>query len=194
MDMDSISFQSIIRPVGRNEFNKAVSRFGKQNFIDYPWTIKESVMSQRVYTTGIEDCTFFGLTDGKKVLGMHICPTMKANFDINKIKNFIKEKFDLSNPDLQGFILGGRRYSELGLSFNLFENLIVLFEKNNIPYSKFKGGAQVNDVAYDSTKDEWLISTVFAENEEIKNNYGAKEVLEHIFDEVAVSEKDEISW
>ena len=193
-NMNNISFKSTIRPVSPEAFNKAITSYGKKNFIAYPWTVKESIISDKIYTKGVEDCSFFALTDGIKALGMHLCPTMEANFDFSKIKEFIEKSINLKDSNLQGFILGGRRHSEDNGSFRLFENLENILKTNKIPYSKFKGGAHVNDIAYDSSKDEFLVSTVFAQNENIKRNYEAKEVLSRVFDETEVSELDDICW
>lgn len=192
--MNDISFKSAIRPVSPKQFNNIVSGYGKERFVDFPWTIKESVLSQKVYTKGVEDCSFFGLTDGVKVLGMHICPTITENFDFTKIANFIKSKIDLKNIYLQGFVLGGRRHSENNFSFKLFDNFIKLLEENNIPYSKFKGSSNINDIAYDSITDEWIVSTPLAENENIRQTISAKTLFENIFDEVSISKEDEAIW
>lgn len=191
--MDKISFQSTIRPVSSQQFRDAVVSYGKKNFIAYPWTVKESVISDRLYTTGVEDCSFFALTDGVKVLGMHLCPTMEANSAFSRIVDFIKENICLNDSNLQGLILGGRKYSEDNVSYRLFENLENLFKKYKIPYSKFKGGKELNDVAYNSTKDEFLISTSYVQSKGIKDNYMAEDVFEEIFEEVSLSQEDEIS-
>ena len=192
--MDSISFQSTIRPVSPQHFKDVVSTYGKKKFIAYPWTVKESVISDKLYTSGVEDCSFFAITNGIKALGMHLCPTMEANFNFSKIKEFIESKFNLKDPNLQGLILGGRRHSEENGSYRLFDNLENIFKTNKIPYSKFKGGGLPIDVAYDSVKDEFLISTLFAQSETVRNRDQPDFILDQIFDEVMISKEDEVSW
>lgn len=192
--MNNINFKSTIRPVSPQQFKNTVSTYGKKNFIAYPWTIKESVISDRLYTSGVEDCSFFAITNGIKALGMHLCPTMEDNFVFSKIKEFIEKNINLKDPNLQGFILGGRRHSEDNRSFRLYENLENFLKNNKIPYSKFKGGREPNDIAYNSTKDEFLISTVFAQSETLKKRYKTDSFLEQIFDEVKISEEDEVCW
>lgn len=192
--MDNITFQSKIRYVSRPEFNKIVSGYGKQNYIKYPWTIKESIFSDKLYTKGVEDCTFIGINDGLNVFGLHLCPTMEANFDFEKIKNFIKSKIDLNTSNLQGFILGGRRHSENNGSYRLYEQLEGLLKKYNIIYSKFKGGRLPNDIAYNCKNDEWLISSDFARNEHIRENYDIRYVIDQEFEDIKLSPEDEISW
>lgn len=192
--MENISFKSSIRPVTRKEFSQIVSNYGSKNFIDYPWTVKESVLSNKVYTKGVEDCSFLGLTDGLRVLGMHICPTIEENFDFSKIKHFIMKKIDLRTSGLQGILLGARRHSEENRSFNLFDNFELFLKKHSIPYSKFKDGRDENDIAYDSKTDEWVVSSRLAEIPDIKNQITAKGFLEHLFNDVEISELDETKW
>lgn len=73
--MEKVSFTSRIRMVPLNEFRSAVANLPRKNFVSEPWTIKESVLADKAYTSDILDCTVCGLTDGQKVLLMHICPT-----------------------------------------------------------------------------------------------------------------------
>ena len=37
-------------------FNKEV-HYGKKNYVNYPWTVKQSVMADKAATTEIYDCT-----------------------------------------------------------------------------------------------------------------------------------------
>ena len=66
------------------------NKIGAKNYVDYPWTIKESVFSNNAYTKNIADCTVCGITDGLKVLLIHLCPTNKENFNFNKVIDLIK--------------------------------------------------------------------------------------------------------
>ena len=110
-NMDNISFQSRIRLTNRYEFRNLVNREFEQVF--YPWTMKETVCSQKARTDGIYDCTALGITDGIKVLLFHICPTVVKNQDFNKLETQITEKIiNMMNLDyLQGFILGSKKYN-----------------------------------------------------------------------------------
>ena len=90
--MNNISFQSRIKFVSPSKFNQAVTGLSKDCLVDYPWTAKESVLAKNAYTKNIFDCTVCGITDGLKVLLMHICPTRTENDNFFKIINFIKNK------------------------------------------------------------------------------------------------------
>lgn len=193
--MDKVSFTSKIRLVSLNEYYKTVSGIGKSKSVNYPWTVKQSVLSDDAYTTGVVDCTACGITDGLKVLLNHICPTNSQNFNFSKIKEYISQKIDLKNPDLQGFILGAKLNNNetpfSGELFNMFENFM---ESHEIPYSKFKGGLFENHCAYLSSKDEWLIGNCLV-REQLKDVFkNPMTILKRMFDEVKISPTDEVSW
>lgn len=193
--MENISFKSRIRLVPPGEFQRAAASIGRKNFVDAPWTIKQSILANKAYTTDVLDCTVCGLTDGQKVLLNHICPTMLENRNFEKIANFIKEKIDLTNKDLQGFVLGSKPYlASSPDSPVLFDKFVKLLEKYNIPASTFKGGPFVNNVAYSSVKDEWLISNPFISESFKKEASSPAELFQKTFDNVAVSDADEICW
>jgi len=195
--MDSISFQSQIRLVKRADFRNMVDR----NFVrvDSPWTIKETAYSKNARTDGVFDCTAMGVTDGDKVLLFHICPTNPKNKDFHKIAAQVSEKIkNLMNPEyLQGFIMGGKADNiNSPRSSELFEILEDVLNKLNIQYSKFKGGDFENDVAYNSTKDEWIIGSSLFDN---LNSYidlfkKPENAAKKIFNEVKISKDDELTW
>lgn len=57
---------------------------------------------------------------------MHICPTHTENDNFFKIINFIKNKIELDNPNLQVFLFGSKNLPMSGKkSSEIFEN----FEK-----------------------------------------------------------------
>lgn len=196
-NMDNISFQSRIRITDRNGFRNIVNR--QFAYVNYPWTLKEGVCAQKARTDAVYDCTVFGVTDGEKVLMEHLCPTVKDNQDFHKIAASITEKIKthLNLNDLQGFILGSKPHNiNSSKSTPLFDMLEELFIKLNIEYSKFKGGKYTNNVAYDSTKDEWIIGS------ELLDEIPSKETLfknpqkaaEKIFDEIKIANCDDLSW
>jgi hypothetical protein len=105
--MDGINFKSRIRACSLNEF-KHTANSCKKHFVDFPWTTKESVYATKAYTTDVYDCTVCALTDGLKVLLLHICPSIEKNLRFNKIEKYILDKIDINNENLQGFLLGSR--------------------------------------------------------------------------------------
>ena len=193
--MNNISFGSRIRHCTRNEFNMTVNRFGTKCFADYPWTIKESVFSNNAYTKFIVDCTVCGITDGLKVLLIHLCPTNKENFNFSKVVELIKNKFDLNNPDLQAILIGGKPECTQGKEsyklFNIFENFL---KECNIQYSKLKGGMGAKDVAYSSEKDEWLIVNDMVERPRMREYKSPQKEIEKAYEEVKIADCDELTW
>lgn len=193
--MDNISFKSNIRLATPEEFKRITGCIGKKYSVNYPWTIKQSLLSESAYTTDILDCTVCGITDGQKVLLNHICPTISDNNNFQRIADFIKNKINIKNEYLQGFILGSKQNSKSSPnSTALFDNFVNLMNELKIPFSKFKGGDYVNNVAYSSTRDEWLISNQLI-NEDAKKNYKNNpiEMFKKIFDEISISKLDDIS-
>lgn len=197
-NMDNISFQSRIRLTNRYEFRNLVNREFEQVF--YPWTMKETVCSKKARTDGIYDCTALGITDGIKVLLFHICPTVIKNQDFNKLETQITEKIiNMMNLDyLQGFILGSKKYNiNSPRSTELFDMIEGLLKKLHIQYSKFKGGNFNNNIAYDSTKDEWIIgsdflNTISSPKESLFES--PQNAAKRIFDQVKIADCDELTW
>ena len=194
--INGITFQSKIRPVNREQFNKIISTYEKHHFVDYPWTVKESVLSNKAYTKGVFDCTVCGITDRTKVLLLHICPTMKANQDFSSIINFIKRTFDIKSPNMQGFLLGSKNLPYVGeKSLKMFDNFEKFFEQHKIPFSKIKGGRYANDVAYSCHTDEWIISHEKLANYSSRSSYkNPANFIDMHYDEIKINELDEISW
>ena len=193
--MDNITFKSNIRLVSPGEFGQITSSINKKKFVDYPWTVKQSVLASKAYTTGVYDCTICGITDGQQVLLNHICPTNPQNNNFQRIVDFIKSKINLDNPYLQGFILGSKSYlSASPNSTALFDKFVNLMRELKIPCSQLKGGPYENDVAYSSTQDEWIISNTEI-NENYKKNFKTPmEMFDTIFDHIDISELDSLSF
>ena len=193
--MNKITFTSRIRPVTVQEFSRTTFSMNKNQFVDYPWTLKESVFSNKAYTKSVADCTVCGITDGLRVLLIHLCPTNKINFDFEKVKKYICEKFDINNPDLQAILIGGKpEYSHGPNSYKLFGLFEDFLNRSKIPYSKLKGGFGTKDVAYSSTSDEWIIANNRIKRPELGEIRSPIKALENIFNEVKISDVDEVSW
>ena len=50
--MDNISFKSRIKAVSLSEFNRLTSSY-RNNCVNYPWTVKESLLKPSAYTTDV---------------------------------------------------------------------------------------------------------------------------------------------
>ena len=192
--MDNISFKSRIKAVSLSEFNRLTSSY-RNNCVNYPWTVKESVLSEKAITKNVYDCTVCGITDGLKVLMLHICPTKKENENFGNIINFIKTQIDLKNSNLQGFLFGSRRNTPNNRSGKIFENFESFMRENNIPYSKIQGSSTFSDVAYSSETDEWLIKhEKMGSAEAIAECKKPLNFFTTYFDDVKISDLDEVDW
>lgn len=193
--MNNISFQSKIRPVNREQFYKSIYSHPMNASVEYPWTVKETVYATKANTTGVLDCTVLGLTDGIKVFLMHICPTRKENYYFSKIADYIKEKIDLKNPNLQGFLLGSKANLRDCSGELLFNNFEKFLKENNIVYSKFKGGPCNSNVAYSAEKDEWIISNEATENSQLKKYYETPlDFFKCCYADVKIADCDSVEW
>ena len=193
--MNTINFTSRIRPVTPAEFNRIANTMTRAQYVDYPWTLKESICSDKAFTKSVADCTVCGVTDGLKVLLIHLSPTNIFNFNKDKIKDLIESHFDIKNPNLQGVLIGGKpEYTHGPDSYRLFEIFEKLLNSYQIPFSKLKGGMGSKDVAYSSQTDEWIIANNRVERPRFGEIVSPRKELEKIFNEVNISEMDQVSW
>ncbi len=192
--MDNISFTSLIKPVKMSKFMFRTDKIPVNNFVSYPWTCKESRKAQSAFTTGVEDCTMCGITDGKDVFMMHICPTKSANADFSKIKQFIEDKVNLKNLNLNAVVIGGKYYPDDKRSLKLFDNFVNFLKKQNIPTSYFRGGDVYErvDIAYTSSSDEWIVASRYLDP--FIDKLGPQEVLSRIFPRICIADCDEITY
>ena len=183
--MDKISFQSRIRAISLPQYQDYVQKVGFQNRVSFPWTIKESVLERGAYTTGVLDCSALGVTDGQKVLLMHLCPTMFVNHDLTRITKYIEKNLaGMNNGELQGFLLGSNK-TGVDFSGTLFDHLLAFMKNRNISTSYFKGTKCDTHVAYSSVDDEWVISNVKADF-----NKSTMDFIKENFDEHMISTLD----
>ena len=189
--INDISFKSKFRPILGNEFEKIASGVAKENFVNSPWTVNESVKVVTAVTTGVYDCSVLGITDGLKVFLMHICPTRPQNEDFEKIKEFIVDNTEKDNPNLKAALFGsqtsGRR------STKLFENLKNLMNEMNIPCSTFKNCWEYFNVMYNSKKDEWCISCLPSELCLMAGRKDSETILKKSFFKIELSQFDEFA-
>ena len=151
-----------------------------------PWTINQSVLSNSACTTGANDCTIVGISDGEKVLLMHLCPTEEKNKSINKIFRFISNNINKMRKEyLQGFVLCSKCISEESKA--LFNNIINYLEHSNIPFSYLKNGDDTYNIAYTSIHDIWFIS-----GEKINNKLSSRDNIYNSFKDIKINELDEI--
>ena len=188
---NTLSFKSTIRPISAQEFSKKALTISPKNFVNSPWTINESVKAVSAVTKGVFDCSVLGITDGKKVFLMHICPTKPQNQDFEPIKEYIKENINTKDPNLQAVLLGSQIFCRK--SQNLFENLKNLMAEIDIPCSTLRNCREYFDVLYDSIKDEWCISCEPIENCLREEKMSSEEIIKGSFYQVELSSFDEFA-
>lgn len=195
--MDNISFQSRIRLVSADCFNYAVRRIPHKNFVEYPWTYKQTVVAESAGTRDIYDCTAGGITNGRQVMCFHHCPSMSDNNNFDRMKKWFADKFDLSCKNLQGFLIGSKN-NNVNSPFSpmLFDNNLNFMTKDlNIPVSYFRGGDFTNNIAYSSIKDEWIIGCDLLNSASWKELFKTpQKACERIFDKFQISKTDELTW
>ena len=185
--MYNVSFKSTIRPTSVDDYNKTVPR-DEKFYVAPPWTFNESVCDTKAYTKNVLDCVVCGITDGVKVLLLHICPTNDNNQDFSKIIKFIKDKIDLNNPDLQAILVGSQPPRNGDNRSNiLWDNFANFLNKYKIPFSQFKGGEGEKHVAYSSVKDEWVIAST-----KYDGSLTSQNALNQMFDDVFISSADDL--
>jgi len=189
--MSEINFKSYVKYCGSNEFAREINSIGKKFSVDYPWTIGDRKIGRSAYTKNIQDCTILGVTDGIKVLLLHLCPTDKTNWNKKKILSLIKENFDIASGYVQGFLLGSKPNSKNSpKSKEFFDYVKSVPDELKIPYSAFRGGYYIHDVAYNGDKDTWFISNELMRNGAFRE-MSPKAKTNYLFDESVLAETDE---
>lgn len=190
--MENITFTSLIRPVRSSDFIAAEKKVSPRNFVKYPWTVNESINASSAYTKDIVDCTMCGITDGKEVLMLHICPTMDKNSDFKQIKDFLLKKINFKSKNLNAVVLGAKYYPDDKRSLKLFDNFVKFLKSKKVPTTMLRGGEVYEpvNVMYKSQNDEWIIASKYLDN--FINKDQPINVLKRIFPEIKLSVFDEI--
>lgn len=183
-----ISFTSGIKPVKLNEFSQFIGKIDSKNAVNYPWTLKESVLAKDVYTTNICDCSACLITDGQQALLMHLCPTIEKNHAFSQVLEFLRNSINLKNPNLQAVLIGSKNNKK---SLDIYNKFTELLNKLNIPFSEIKNGKTPTGIAYSSTTDEVLItnSTI---DKLIKKGSSSQNTLCEAFEKHSIADVDEI--
>lgn len=186
--MNNITFTHRIKPDTSAEFNKTLSSFSREGFVDDRWDISCTKVNKKVYTFAISDCTVCLITDGQKAMLMHLSPLKENNHNLNHIFNFIKNIFDLNDKNLQAVLIGSK---ENKLSQDIFKKLHWILEKFNIPTSILKIGKDPTNIAYSSFNDELLITSKNIA-EKLNSGKSHKDTILESFDKVIIADFDEI--
>ena len=190
--MNSINFGSRLKPVTKPEYNKALQAFTEDCASVYPWTTRQAVYKNRVYTGGIRDCTACIIKDYDKALLLHLCPDMEENKNFEKISNFIKQKVDVYKNNLEAFLTGSNPESE---SVMLYNKLRDFLKKYNIPTTELQQALDSVSILYRSDKDELILSV--GNVSDVVKSFKDKgqsdiEILNHCFNKVSIANCDEV--
>lgn len=189
--MNNISFQSRLRPVTKPEFDNAIKSFHIDGSCNYPWTIRQAVYSNKVYTRGICDCVACLIKGCEKSLLLHLCPDMDENKNFEKIFNFIKQKINICKDHTEAFLTGSGDNKE---SKELYEKFKEFLNKHKIPTTELREANDTIAVAYRNDNDEILISLGrgYDKVASLKlKGLSDKDIIDNSFKKVAVAECDE---
>ena len=191
--MNNISFKAKIIPTFPKEFVAKTMKNGAENFVGRPWTLAESVTSNKAFTNEIIDCTAVGIKNKDKVKLFHLSTENMDKFD--QITNDIQSSFDLKSPDTEVILVGAKPECTHGPdSYKFFNMFVDFFKKMGTSISVFKGGMGVKSLAHSPSSNAWLISS---SNMPIMNTgiyIAPQEVLKKMFNVVEISAKDQARW
>ena len=169
----AISFQSHIKLISQQEFDKKTEKLNKKKHeVRYPWTPDTMKKGKNLYTTGIIDCIAIGIVDNKKADLFHIRTRSRRDgidekqkgFDIKNIERRILENVNLDNPELHAFIFGGWYKENEKYNTRQLQKIKNIFDKNLIPYTIIAGDKldyyEPSSVFYDTKKDTFYITNI----------------------------------
>lgn len=186
--MSEISFTSKLTPISLSEFSRITGQFGKNNAVNSPWTLKESIKAPNVYTTNICDCSACLITDGQEALLIHLNPAIEKNHAFSQVLTFLRMNLNLKNNNLNAVLLGSKNNKR---SLDIYNKFLELLKNLGMPVSEFKNGKKPTSIAYRSNGDEILIT-----NKEIdkfiKRGESFKQALSSGFEKIFVADCDEI--
>ena len=186
--MNEISFTSKIVPVKQSDFNKITSSFSRDNFVDFPWTISSSRISQDVFTQRICDCSSCLITNGEKALLMHLLPSNENNHIFANVLQFLRNNVDLKDNNLQAVLVGSKNTKS---SLDIWNKFVDLLDYLKIPTTVLKNGKSPTHLAYRTSTDEVLISNEHIDKF-LKKGGTPKNSLINSFENVKISEFDEV--
>ena len=184
--MSEISFTSSIRGVSSTEFNKLISKCGKQNFVDFPWTIEDTKIAPDVFTKNIADCSACVISNGQNAVMMHLSPENSNNHAFSIVLQKLRNLIDLKDPNLQAILIGSKNTKK---SQDIYTKFKELFEQLNIPYSTLKNSNKPANIAYSSTSDELLVSNIEIDKK-LKKGYTPKDALLSSFENINIANCD----
>lgn|SRR5574344_97968 len=186
--MDKINFTSRITPLKLSEFSHLSTRIGYDNAVNYPWTINQSVISSDVFTTGVRDCSTCLLTNGKKAVLMHLCPSTEENHMFSLVFNFLKNAINFNDENLQAVLVGSKNTKT---SLDIWNKFLNLLNEKSIPVSILRNGKTPTHIAYRTDTDEVYVTNKTIDKF-LRCKIPNKESLIYGFEQVSISPFDEI--
>lgn len=186
--MTNINFTSRINPVTTKEFSKIITSIDRNNFVDYPWTINQTVKGESLYTTGICDCTSLLLSNGNEAVLLHLSPQIENNHSKYILTQHLKNIINLGDKNLQAVIVGSKKIIK---SEKLYNMIVEFVNSLGITSTKLKGTKSPTHIAYKTNTDEIFITNNTI-NKALSKGSTKKEALYKGFDNVVISPNDEI--
>lgn len=130
-----------IRPISLAEFVDKKREVGK-NFIDAPWTLKESITTKdKCATDAIQECTVVGIYGDKGLSLNHLNPSNEKNENFIEIEKAILDQIELQGKNAKAFVIGS---CESDYNSNMqYLNIIDLLAVKGVPHSRLKTGDKV---------------------------------------------------
>lgn len=191
--MNNISFKAKIIPTFPRNFAKTTAQFGAKNFVGHPWTLAQSVVSNKAFTKTIMDCTAIGIKQKEKTELLHLSTENIDKF--KQIVEHIKANFDLKSPDTEVILVGAKPECTHGPdSYKFFNMFVDFFTNNGTSLSIFKGGCGQKSVAHCPISNAWLISSTDMPRLDSNVYISPIDILKKMFNEVRISPKDQVKW
>lgn len=187
--MKEISFTSAIHPVSLKEFSRKAASIGEKYFVDFPWSMEQAVKAEKATTRGVNDCTMFGISDGREILMEHLCPDIELNHSTYFLKQHIARYIDTKSPFNQAVVIGSKPDKK---SQSVYSNVINMLKYFNIPYTELKISETPVNIAYISSSDEYLLSSSSIDNL-IKKGLDNETIINKTFKKVNISNDDYIA-
>lgn len=195
----SINFTAGLHPVSWSKLYKEIETIPVENNIKN-YTVKGIQKANEWYTIGSKNCVIIGVSDGKNIAmanvvpgtGLHICPSYPENANFKPIEEALDNQIDLTNPNLQGFILGGDAVFQKGI--DLFKKVQKYFNQRQIPFSSFIGhNKQSIDTAVAYKNGDYFFTNDYIDSKiSKKKDSNLKDFISTAFDSVTVSKKDSL--
>ncbi len=130
-----------LKPISIAEYLDTKKTLGRKNYVDEPWTLKQSITEDTIATDCIRECTVVGIKGKNGVTINHLNPNNPENYDLKPVADALAKQIQAQGKDAKAFMLGS---VEIDTKSNYqFWKLYEILEKMGIPFSAYKTGDSV---------------------------------------------------